>query len=365
MKVGILTFHNAINYGAVLQAYALQQTVSTLGAECEIIDYSCPAVEKQYRRKKMSECASWKVYVNDILSLHRLDKKKEAFLRFRQKNLVLSDRVETVSEALPEKYDAVIVGSDQIFNPKNTDGDSAYLLDFNGKTKKIAYAASIGNNAFLNLWQEKYKVDYRTLLGVFNAMSFREKEAADFVAQLFGQTYRTVLDPVLLAGKPLWERFDNLPVEEEYVFVYNLGNIPTLVSFVRNLYRMTGLKVYVVNKDVKGDMLLHKYNNASSLSPEDFLKMLSGAKYVVTDSFHGTAFSVLFHKNFYSVVNPGKENTNSRIRCLLEDLKLENRIVFPDCGLNLTDVPNYNEVDRKLQSMREDSLLWLKTALNL
>ena len=87
MKVGILTFHNAINYGAVLQAYALQQSVMALGAECEIIDYRCPAVEKQYRRKKMSECASWKVYVNDIVSLHRLDKKKEAFRKFRQKNL--------------------------------------------------------------------------------------------------------------------------------------------------------------------------------------------------------------------------------------------------------------------------------------
>lgn len=365
MKVGILTFHNAINYGAVLQAYALQQTVSALGAECEIIDYSCPAVEKQYRRKRMSECASWKVYVNDILSLHRLDKKKEAFLRFREKNLMLSDRVETVSEALSHKYDAVIAGSDQVFNPKNTDGDSAYLLDFNGKTKKIAYAASIGNNAFLNLWQEKYKVDYRTLLGAFNAMSFREKKAADFVAQLLGKTYRTVLDPVLLAGKPLWERFDSLPAEEEYVFAYNLGNIPSLVSFVHNLHRMTGLKVYVVNKDIKGDMLLHKYNNVSSISPEDFLRILSGAKYVVTDSFHGTAFSVLLHKNFYSVENPGKENTNSRIRCLLEEIKLENRIVSPYDELNLAIAPNYDEVDQKLQSMRDDSLLWLKTALGL
>lgn len=365
MKVGILTFHNAINYGAVLQAYALQQTVSTLGAECEIVDYSCPAVEKQYRRKKMSECASWKIYVNDILSLHRLDKKKEAFRNFLHKNLMLSDRIETVSKDLSEKYDAVIVGSDQVFNPKNTDGDSAYLLDFNGKAKKIAYAASIGNNAFLNLWQEKYKVDYKTLLGAFHSISFREKEAADFVTQSLGQTYRTVLDPVLLAGNPLWKRFDSPPPEEEYVFVYNLGNIPLLVDFVRNLHRKTGLKVCVVNKDIKGDILLRKYSNVSSISPEDFLRMLSGAKYVVTDSFHGTAFSVLFHKNFYSVVNPGKENTNSRIRCLLAELKLEDRIVSPDDDLNLVAVPNFEEVDRKVQSMRDESLLWLKTALGL
>lgn len=361
MKVGILTFHNAINYGAVLQAYALQQTVVALGAECEIIDYRCPAVEKQYRRKKIKECANWKVYVNDILSLHRLDKKKEAFHNFISQNLILSDRAENVSE----KYDAVIVGSDQVFNPKNTDGDSMYLLDFNGKAKKIAYAASIGNNAFLNLWQGKYNVDYKTLLGAFSAISFREKEATDFVTELLGKTYRTVLDPVLLAGNPLWERFDKIHPEEEYAFVYNLGNIPLLVDFVHNLHKKTGLKVCVVNKDIKGDILLRKYSNVSSVSPEDFLRMLSGAKYVVTDSFHGTAFSILFRKNFYSVVNPGKDNTNSRINCLLSELNLDNRIVSSLEGAGLDVITNYDEAERKIQDMRNDSLAWLKSALGL
>ena len=351
MKVGILTFHNAINYGAVLQTYALQQTILALGVECEIIDYRCSAVEKQYRRKKIKECANWKVYINDIISLHRLDKKKEAFLNFQHKNLMLSDRAETISE----KYDAVIVGSDQVFNPKNTDGDSAYLLDFNGKAKKIAYAASIGNNAFLNLWQEKYKVDYKTLLGMFHFISFREKEAADFVTQLLGQTYQTVLDPVLLAGNPLWEKFESFP-SKEYVFVYNLGNIPLLVNLVHNLHRKTGLRVCVVNKDIKGDILLHKYGNVSSISPEDFLRMLSGAKYVVTDSFHGTAFSILFHKNFYSVVNPRKDNTNSRIKCLLSELGLENRMVSSIDGVNLDVISNYDEVEKKAQNMRDACL---------
>ena len=365
MKVGILTFHNAINYGAVLQAYALQQTVLALGAECEIVDYSCPAVEKQYRRKKMSECASWKVYVNDILSLHRLDKKKEAFRRFQHNNFIQSDPVKTVSEDFLEKYDAVIVGSDQVFNPKNTDGDSTYLLDFNGKKKKIAYAASIGDNSFLDLWQKKYAVDYKTLLSAFYAISFREKEAADFVTGLLGQPYQTVLDPVLLAGNSLWERFNRTPPAEEYVFVYNLGDIPLLMDSVHDLYRKSGLKICVVNKDLKGDILLRKYHNVSSISPEDFLRMLSGAKYVVTDSFHGTAFSILFHKNFYSVVNPGKENTNSRIWCLLDELGLRNRIVSSNSPLDLTEVPNYDEVDCKIQNMRGDSLLWLKTALGL
>ena len=93
--------------------------------------------------------------------------------------------------------------------------------------------------------------------------------------------------------------------------------------------------------------------------------MLSGATYVVTDSFHGTAFSVLFHKNFYSVVNSGKENTNSRILCLLEELKLESRIVSVNCDLNPIMVHNYDEVDQMIHNMRDSSLLWLKKSLNL
>ena len=365
MKVGILTFHNAINYGAVLQAYALQQTVVALGAECEIIDYRCPAVEKQYRRKKIKECANWKVYVNDILSLHRLDKKKEAFRKFQFQNLILSERTENISETVSEKYDVIIVGSDQVFNPKNTDGDSAYLLNFNGKAKKTAYAASIGNNAFLNLWQEKYGIDYKMLLGKFAAMSFREKEAADFATQLLGQTYRTVLDPVLLAGNPLWNRFVRPAPEEEYVFVYNLGNIPLLVDAVLKVQEKTGLKVYVANKDIKGDFLFRQYQDISSASPEEFLKRLSNARYVLTDSFHGTAFSILFHKNFYSVGNPGKDNANSRLRCLLSELGLENRMISSVDGVDFDAISDYEEVDRKIQAMRDDSLAWLKTALDL
>lgn len=93
--------------------------------------------------------------------------------------------------------------------------------------------------------------------------------------------------------------------------------------------------------------------------------MLSGAKYVVTDSFHGTAFSILFRKNFYSVVNPGKDNTNSRINCLLSELNLDNQIVSSLEGAGLDAITNYDEAERKIQDMRNDSLAWLKSALGL
>lgn len=362
MRVGILTYHNAINYGAVLQAYALQQVVKKLGVECEIIDYSCPAVEKQYRRKKISDHANWKVYVMDILSGHRLDRKKEAFEKFRKQYLSLSDKMDVVSGEGLKDYDAIIVGSDQVFNPKNTEGDSAYLLDLQCSAKKIAYAASIGNNEFLDLWKTRYNIDYEKLLKSFYRLSFREEDASIFVSNLLNDSYETVLDPVLLAGSELWKDFQ-ADASEEYIFVYNLGNIPLLVECVQAMHKETGLKVYVVNKDIKGDFLLRGFENVSSLSPADFLKMLSGAKYVITDSFHGTAFSVLYHKNFSSVVNPHKNNTNSRIVNLLNKLQLEERIVSDAESFRYRSTIAYSDTDKIVQELEKHSLVWLSGSL--
>ncbi len=363
MRVGILTYHNAVNYGAVLQAYALQKVISDLGAECKIINYSSPAVDMQYRRKKISECLNWKVYVLDLLSLHRLDKKKAAFKHFIDENMVLSEKIDCIAGRNLDEYDAVVVGSDQVLNPKNTNGDSSYLLNCNFNAKKITYAASIGNNAFLDLWKTRYNVDYKTLLKNFDELSFRENDASAFVSELFGKFFETVLDPVLLADTNIWQR--SAEIREKYIFVYNLGNIPSMVKYVNDLHKKTGLKVYVVNKNIKGDFLYRKYENASSLSPSDFTKMLSGAEYVITDSFHGTAFSVLFHKNFYSVIDTSKANTNSRICNLLTKLNLENRILTDEKEVNMDIVSNYDEVDKKIQVMKEHSRQWLCNALGL
>ncbi len=364
MKVGILTYHNAINYGAVLQAYALQQVVKKLGVECEIIDYSCPAVEKQYRRRKISDHAHWKVYVMDFLSGHRLDRKKESFEKFCKQNLSLSTKVDVIVGESLEDYDAIIVGSDQVFNPKNTEGDSTYLLDFQCSAKKIAYAASIGNNEFLELWKTRYNVDYENLLKKFYSLSFREEDASIFVSNLLKDSYETVLDPVLLAGFELWKDFQ-VDMNEEYIFVYNLGNIPLLVECVQAMHNETGLKVYAVNKDIKGDFLLRGFENVSSLSPADFLKMLSGAKYVITDSFHGTAFSVLYHKNFSSVINPHKNNTNSRIVNLLKKLQLEERIVSNAESFQYQSSIAYSDTDKIIQELEKHSLAWLSGALQM
>ena len=203
-----------------------------------------------------------------------------------------------------------------------------------------------------------------SLLKQFNSLSFREEATSSFVSDLLEGSYETTLDPVLLAGKDVWRKFQS-DTNDEYIFVYNLGNIPLLVDYVKFVQKKTGLKVKAVNKDFKGDFLLNSCQNASSVSPAEFLKLLSGAKYVITDSFHGTAFSVLYHKNFISVVNPHKVNTNSRIVDLLKKLNLQERIVTEADGFRYDSITTYAEVDEKIREMQKHSIEWLRKALEI
>lgn len=363
MKVGILTYYNAINYGAVLQAYALQNVIERMGHECELINYPCPAVEKQYRKKRLSEHESWKVYIMQLFSAHRLDIKKDAFKKFRKENMKLSEEVSRLTSDFTNKYNVLISGSDQVFNPKNTEGDTAFLLDVRTTAKKISYAASIGNSDFLELWKSQYGFDYIKALKEFNELSFREEQAAEFVSELLGNIYETVLDPVLLVDADFWKQFKK-EKKDDYIFVYNLGNLKSLIEIVHKFAKTTGLQVVVANKDVKGDFLLRKYKDASSISPADFVSAIANAKYVITDSFHGTAFSVLLHKDFYSVVDVRKGNTSSRLYSLLKKVGLESRIISEQRDVELTPILNYQNVDKTLSAIRTHSIEWLKAALD-
>lgn len=366
MKVGILTFHNAINYGAILQAYALQHVVSDMGCDCKIINYRSPAVDKQYRWKKLNEHPYWKTYIMQIFSKHRLDKKKNAFAEFQNNNMKISEPIKCVSPESISCYDAVIVGSDQVFNPKNTEGDKTYLLDFDSNARKIAYAASIGNSEFLELWSKKYGVDYLKLLRDFDFLSFREESSATYVSSLLGRTFPSVADPVILAGTDFWlNRINIASKNEDYIFVYNLGNLDNLFEIVKNVAAHTKLKVFVANKDIKGDIILHRYNDASSLSPLEFVEYIANASYVITDSFHASAFSVILHKNFYSVANDSRVNTNSRLSSLLSSVGLSDRMVTKKNEFEIKPNYDFEMVDNFINESREFSVNWLKKALGI
>lgn len=366
MKIGTLAYHNAINYGAILQVLALQKIVESLGCECEVVDYASPAVELRYRRLKFREARTLKSYCAQFLTSRRLNRKKAAFREFAERYLTLSPKAERVDADFVSRYDAAIVGSDQVFNPKNTFGDATFLFDWEAGAKKIAYGASVGNVDYFELWRSQYGVDYQKLLSRFDALSFRERDAAEFAEKALNRPCATVADPTLVVGADFWKRFVRPVFDGDYIFVYNLGNIPGLVEIVKKVAKQTGLQVVVSNGALKGDLLLRKFRNESSLSPNDFIAAIAGAKRVVTDSFHGTVFSALLHKDFYSVVNPSPTiQTNSRIRNLLSQIGLSDRIATDAASFSFRDAPDFDEVDAKMEAIRQSSLAWLRAALKL
>ena len=162
MRVGVLTYYNAINYGAALQAYALVCHLNSItGIHAELINYCSPAIEQQYAWISLSKAVSIKAYILNNLTVIGRKKKKKHFKAFFDKLRIVGKKVITISDLTKEKYDLVIVGSDQVWNPDCSKGDSLFLLDKYGDTfKRISYAASVGSINKLNLFSSKYNIDF-------------------------------------------------------------------------------------------------------------------------------------------------------------------------------------------------------------
>ena len=356
MKCGVLTFHKTTNYGAVLQAYALMHTIAEFpGTDCEILDYRCAAVERRYKifRKydtlrelvKASMCA-----VPNAILQHK-------FLDFLRKYCKLSAPImpEELSEEI-QKYDMVVVGSDQIWNPKLTGYDENYFLPFKIKGKKVAYAASFGSFDDAKQIRKYYVED----ISRFAAVSLREMD----VVQYFGNTGKNqiqqVLDPTFLMKKADWKDtfIPKRLVKEKYIVVYKMMDADGLFDFARELGRKKGLQIIYLTHSPKREFGM---KNIFTASPEEFLNYLYYAEYVVTSSFHGTALALNLNKEFYYALDTKNEAANRRIQALMVLLDLQDRnIACQDKNYNAID---WDTVNQRLEKERIKSMGFLKHAL--
>lgn len=325
MTVGILTFHMVDNYGAVLQCYALQTFLSTtFGLDVEVIDFS-PKAEKDYY--KVFSRKSDNIIVNlylQFLSLIRykqLSQKRDAFQSFRNNYLKISlEHYETPDDVIDnlKKYDRYIVGSDQVFNPYGK-YCQAYV-DFDKKNgQKIAYAPSFGISDFNDLISERLTNGLKT----FDYLSCRETQGAEYLTKITGHEVPTMIDPVFLLSKEQWEAIAITPQESDnYILVYNLNGGNKLLNIAYKIYEKTKYKVICITGNTR---LKCRGRLLYDVGPLELLGYISRAKYVVTDSFHGTALSAVLLKNFYTYIALPK--TSSRIVSLLKTIGLQDRIV--------------------------------------
>jgi len=311
MKIGILTFHNADNYGAVLQCYALQEFLRNINPndEVSVIDYKNKVVEKSYRpiQIRRSILANFTQFIN----LPRVLKKHKNFSRFREKYL-------NILKSPFSDYDIIYYGSDQIWNTSLTDNDMVYF----GKGyfgKKIAYAVSDGGELLLT---DEVKKNLQS----FELISCRERNLMDKISKLnLKVPLKTISDPVFLLKKDDWSSIAEKPKEIGYILAYKVANRPDFDYQVELLGKKLGKQVIqiVYSKSTK-KLFYKKQKIVEGISPNLFIGYIANADFVITTSFHCVAFSILFGKEF-CVLQFDKRN--ERIIELLNNNVLSDRYI--------------------------------------
>ena len=360
-KVGIITFHEALNYGAILQAYALKTVCETLGFEAHIVNYNYGGIEEKIApiRKYLSapsKKAALPALLRGLLGFFYDKKREKAFSSFREKYLNESPACASPADICALGYDVLIAGSDQIWNRGITMHryDPVFFMNFDTTAKKVLYAASSEDVPFSG---EKEEAFLNALRGLQGAVSIREKKLAEYVEQLTGKAYPVVLDPTLLAGTGFLDSIDiPEPPAEEYILLYQIDSNPASDICIKTLEKQFGCPAYTMTTPRLDD----HYHRKGTAGPEEFLSLLKGAKFLVTNSFHGIALSLLMHKQFFVYENGG---VMSRIDSLLALVGLNNRkvklVADIDCNLAI----DYTVVDKHLECARQTSLTFLEQAL--
>lgn len=310
MRIGILTLQGATNYGAVLQALALREYLVRCGHEVDVIDYFTPEVYGFYDYHVFSKPVSARSIVSKALRRRRNEREFKTFESFRREHLSFSAHCETREDfrTVCESYDAIICGSDQVWNPKANGGhnEEYFLGALDGsRVRKIAYAASFGN-----IDRAKgLEGNIARWLGDYSGISVREEEAVDFVSSLCGKPVQRVIDPSMLLDAIDYERYEKpFDAPERFILTYMLGINDGMTRAVGEASRALGLPVVALGRKMPDSTFI------KDIGPGEFLSLYRRADAVITSSFHGTAFSLLYGKPFVTFGNGGY---NSRMETLL------------------------------------------------
>ena len=360
MKVGIITFHRALNYGALLQAFALRHSLSKLGAEAQVLDYRNPIMEGMYFYPSFSQRKTVKAKIKYLIQGKFELKRREKFESYRKNYLNLSKELSAADDlkVISEAYDRFITGSDQVWNYGAHNFDKNYFLQFvNEGNKKYSYAASFGVSSL----SDDYKEEYRNILSDFAMCSVRERQGLDILSSLGIVNQRIDLDPTMLLTKEDWQAQLNISAKpkHKYIFAYYFELTDTLRSYVEKLANKTGCTVVFVGNPLKAPFCC-KCKRLKTADPIDFVNAISNAEYVVTNSFHGTAFSIIFNKKFYVELLKTDSKVNSRIENILQTFSSEKRII---AASKMNDDVDWNFVNSKMAEMRKESLDYLREIL--
>jgi hypothetical protein len=345
----ILAYQKATNYGAVLQIYALKKVLENFGLKVIVIDYV-----PSWMKVTLKNQPHFKSYI----------KRKIMNITFRSflKKLGLTKKTYFDNESLKNELkdgDFYFVGSDQVWNPKIMKNDTTYFLDFAPETgKKIGYAVSMGNQSL----SDDFLQQVLPLIKKFDRLSARETYVKKFVQNYFETLdIPIVLDPTLLlnasdyVGIKSTKQFLN-----DFIVVYGAMHDENLYNYAKYLKAKTGLQLVNLGYHFNG-----ADKNEYLFGPENWLNRIAQAKYVITNSFHGTVFSILYKKSFFVVPNQKLTGLNARFEELLDSLELNNRLIKSQYDLDkqTNKIPDFDNAYRLLELRRKNSYKFIKDSI--
>lgn len=348
MKTLTVTFHHTTNYGAVLQTYALQHTIQSLGHENVVLETQPSAIKKKKNKGGVMDIIH-SLYLNFLSKVRQKEttELKRHFERFHTEHLYLTKPYKDMEELRADEslndIDCLIVGSDQVWNMATTPKfiDSRLLLFGPEKCKRISYAASIEE---LNYTDEQ-KQRLTGALERFDAISIREQTAKEYVESFSGKQCKRIIDPVFLLEPNEWNRIAKEPrIKGPYILCYQVQSNKRMEEVAYTLKKQTGYPVVSICNTsirwIKSDYSLH------NVSIEEFLGFYKNAAYVVSASFHGVAMGIVYGKPVYAMVKAARAN---RLRNIMEWMSLGKYVV------NSSDnkaICSYSESDLKNASIR-------------
>ena len=348
-KIAIVTKHSAYNYGAMLQAYALQSTIEKLGGAPIIVDFG------KQKRPGVKMQKSFSGLVKKIYSIRYKKELTEGYKRFEQfrdKSLYLSNAYKSYAELKnnPPEADVYVVGSDQVWNPLRI-SETNFLRFVPDDKVKASYAASMG----ISNIPEGSKRLFAEYVSDFDFISVREEDAKNLIEASTEQECRVDVDPVFLLSEDEWREVSvSSQIKKPYILCYCIYRPQWLNNWLKKLHNATGKDIVVVTTNAYRNL----YHNriVRNAGPKEMLGLLINADFVVSSSFHGVALSIVNNKPFYAIINP---DAPSRIENMLTRFHLENRILSPN-HLPVLDEIDYSKAKIAIEQYVKDSYNYIE-----
>lgn len=377
-KIGLVSVHNP-NYGSMLQTYALHTYLKSIGVDNEIILYTKKKDWRQFVRlfniplvimkgRVVYRDIYCKLFHKEIakqlgIRIAKFEEFKKRYFDFSRNHVGWNDLLTTNRD-----YDTFIIGSDQVWNPINI-GTNFFNLLFTDEDKfRISYASSFGVSVIPSSQVKKTQ----RYLDRIQCLSTREKAGVDIIKRLTGRDAELVCDPTLLIDKEYWDKLkgEQRFIKEKYIFCYFLGNNPSQREFANKIKQQTGYKLVALQH--LDELILSDIGFADikpfNVGPAEFVNLIANAEYVLTDSFHGTIFSLLYRKQFFTFSrfeSTAKVSTNSRIVSLLDLVEASHRYIKATASVQecLNSSVDFNVAHQNIASLRDDSRKFLSNSI--